>query len=131
MRLEMTCTSLRIRCMPARLSRTAPSPRVAASSVWPAAFAAEAALEATSCTERDIVSTSRLDRKSTRLNSSHSQISYPVFCLKERNLLERIAGLDRIGRPIAVAGPLVFLALPSPLFITGHTFLIYRGFIFR
>src|SRR5688572_6499892 len=25
--------------------------------------------------------TSRLDRKSTRLNSSHSQISYAVFCL--------------------------------------------------
>src|SRR5438309_5180802 len=24
----------------------------------------------------------RLDRKSTRLNSSHSSISYPVFCLK-------------------------------------------------
>src|SRR5688572_32000985 len=24
----------------------------------------------------------RLDRKSTRLNSSHSQISYAVFCLK-------------------------------------------------
>src|SRR5438270_8718626 len=30
----------------------------------------------------------RLDRKSTRLNSSHSQISYAVFCLKKnkRNL---------------------------------------------
>src|SRR2546430_9163878 len=25
------------------------------------------------------------DRKSTRLNSSHSQISYAVFCLKKKN----------------------------------------------
>src|SRR2546430_13608492 len=28
---------------------------------------------------------SRQDRKSTRLNSSHSQISYAVFCLKKKN----------------------------------------------
>src|SRR2546430_13474466 len=27
------------------------------------------------------------DRKSTRLNSSHSQISYAVFCLKKKNLV--------------------------------------------
>src|SRR2546430_13500009 len=27
------------------------------------------------------------DRKSTRLNSSHSQISYAVFCLKKKNPL--------------------------------------------
>src|SRR5256886_5670053 len=27
----------------------------------------------------------RRDRKSTRLNSSHSQISYAVFCLKKKN----------------------------------------------
>src|SRR5688572_31523241 len=28
----------------------------------------------------------RLDRKSTRLNSSHSQISYAVFCLKNKKI---------------------------------------------
>src|SRR2546430_11744761 len=28
---------------------------------------------------------SNTDRKSTRLNSSHSQISYAVFCLKKKN----------------------------------------------
>src|SRR2546421_9620697 len=28
--------------------------------------------------------TSRIDRKSTRLNSSHDQISYAVFCLKKK-----------------------------------------------
>src|SRR2546427_777225 len=27
-----------------------------------------------------------VDRKSTRLNSSHSQISYAVFCLKKKNM---------------------------------------------
>src|SRR2546430_11252722 len=30
------------------------------------------------------VGESRRDRKSTRLNSSHSQISYAVFCLKKK-----------------------------------------------
>src|SRR5256886_12864610 len=29
----------------------------------------------------------REDRKSTRLNSSHSQISYAVFCLKKKKIL--------------------------------------------
>src|SRR2546427_6803571 len=29
------------------------------------------------------------DRKSTRLNSSHSQISYAVFCLKKKKKLQR------------------------------------------
>src|SRR2546430_12335204 len=31
------------------------------------------------------VATPAPDRKSTRLNSSHSQISYAVFCLKKKN----------------------------------------------
>src|SRR5690606_39681422 len=31
----------------------------------------------------------RLDRKSTRLNSSHVKISYAVFCLKKKNPEER------------------------------------------
>src|SRR2546430_3647982 len=30
--------------------------------------------------------TSTADRKSTRLNSSHSQISYAVFCLKKKKI---------------------------------------------
>src|SRR5688572_31295858 len=30
-----------------------------------------------------------LDRKSTRLNSSHSQISYAVFCLKKKKITIR------------------------------------------
>src|SRR2546430_5348317 len=37
-----------------------------------------------------------LDRKSTRLNSSHSQISYAVFCLKKKKRLQlhRLAQLE-------------------------------------
>src|SRR5688572_7693235 len=31
-------------------------------------------------------SQNRKNRKSTRLNSSHSQISYAVFCLKKKNI---------------------------------------------
>src|SRR2546430_9653680 len=34
--------------------------------------------------ERDLREDQRRDRKSTRLNSSHSQISYAVFCLKKK-----------------------------------------------
>src|SRR3712207_6983447 len=34
----------------------------------------------------------RQDRKSTRLNSSHANISYAVFCLKKKNL-ERLRTL--------------------------------------
>src|SRR3712207_8415167 len=33
----------------------------------------------------------RVDRKSTRLNSSHANISYAVFCLKKKNIHSAIA----------------------------------------
>src|SRR5688572_32421975 len=33
---------------------------------------------------RQLLPAAALDRKSTRLNSSHSQISYAVFCLKKK-----------------------------------------------
>src|SRR2546430_3941731 len=32
-----------------------------------------------------LIEPAHADRKSTRLNSSHSQISYAVFCLKKKN----------------------------------------------
>src|SRR2546430_13671716 len=38
------------------------------------------------------------DRKSTRLNSSHSQISYAVFCLKKKNRIHSFARHDTIAR---------------------------------
>src|SRR5689334_24692171 len=36
-------------------------------------------------TEKDHMTSFTVDRKSTRLNSSHSSISYAVFCLKKKN----------------------------------------------
>src|SRR5438445_13670883 len=36
----------------------------------------------------------RLDRKSTRLNSSHANISYAVFCLKKKKKLFRLTRYD-------------------------------------
>src|SRR5256885_6828569 len=36
--------------------------------------------------DRDQGDRARVDRKSTRLNSSHLVISYAVFCLKKKNL---------------------------------------------
>src|SRR2546430_10330767 len=45
------------------------------------------------------------DRKSTRLNSSHSQISYAVFCLKKKklayDLCRSLVGRPVIDRPVA------------------------------
>src|SRR2546430_13650679 len=41
----------------------------------------------------------RPDRKSTRLNSSHSQISYAVFCLKKKKCLTRTLALDDATTP--------------------------------
>src|SRR5690349_22368789 len=38
----------------------------------------------------------RLDRKSTRLNSSHVEISYAVFCLKKKKNLQTITRLTVI-----------------------------------
>src|SRR5689334_24498366 len=37
----------------------------------------------------------RLDRKSTRLNSSHSSISYAVFCLKKKKNIEETDRCER------------------------------------
>src|SRR2546430_10388115 len=36
-----------------------------------------------------------IDRKSTRLNSSHSQISYAVFCLKKKNKKHISCGIEQ------------------------------------
>src|SRR2546430_11036795 len=45
-----------------------------------------------------------LDRKSTRLNSSHSQISYAVFCLKKKN--HRSARRTSINSSVQRVNPL-------------------------
>src|SRR5256886_11362958 len=52
--------------------------------------------------EMPAVNVRQADRKSTRLNSSHSQISYAVFCLKKkhRTALSRRPGQPPSKRPL-------------------------------
>ena len=47
------------------------------------------------------------------------------------DVLERIAGLHRIGVPMDVAGAVIFLASPAASLITGHTLLIDGGWTAR
>jgi NAD(P)-dependent dehydrogenase (short-subunit alcohol dehydrogenase family) len=47
------------------------------------------------------------------------------------DVLERIAGLHRVGEPMDVAGAVVFLASPAASLITGHTLLIDGGWTVR
>ena len=46
-------------------------------------------------------------------------------------VIERIAGLHRIGEPMEVAGAVVFLASPAPSPITGETLMIDGGWTAR
>src|SRR2546427_5660784 len=50
----------------------------------------------------DEIAVRAIDRKSTRLNSSHSQISYAVFCLKKKKIASCVATVAGL-RLIAVA----------------------------
>src|SRR5438034_3423485 len=45
----------------------------------------------------DAISPQDTDRKSTRLNSSHTVISYAVFCLKKKTIEPRSYGIARSG----------------------------------
>src|SRR3712207_8200326 len=45
--------------------------------------------------ETDPAAAAQGDRKSTRLNSSHANISYAVFCLKKKPLTDRLADIGR------------------------------------
>src|SRR5260221_3540860 len=47
-------------------------------------------LASTSGSSSNFVSRGRPDRKSTRLNSSHTVISYAVFCLKKKTAVTEI-----------------------------------------
>jgi NAD(P)-dependent dehydrogenase (short-subunit alcohol dehydrogenase family) len=52
----------------------------------------------------------------------------PVF---RADVIDRIAGLHRIGEPSDVTGAVVFLASPAASLITGHTILIDGGWTAR
>jgi NAD(P)-dependent dehydrogenase (short-subunit alcohol dehydrogenase family) len=47
------------------------------------------------------------------------------------DILERIAGLHRVGHPMDVAGAIIFLASPAASLITGDTLLIDGGWTAR
>src|SRR3712207_9487043 len=46
---------------------------------------AEGGESAVAAGQRAVAEVAKRDRKSTRLNSSHANISYAVFCLKKKN----------------------------------------------
>src|SRR3712207_7683744 len=76
------------------------------------------------------------DRKSTRLNSSHANISYAVFCLKKKNIILLFSLCFRVitflvflsyFTPPLFPSSLHFLTLPffnslSPLFLSSPSF---------
>src|SRR2546430_12674680 len=55
------------------------------------------------------------DRKSTRLNSSHSQISYAVFCLKKKKNIRLAISLHMQHEPTVHAMVLQVLVYDYPL----------------
>src|SRR2546430_4383090 len=57
---------------------------------WRGAFEGSRSIRAPPDFQNDRRHRSIRDRKSTRLNSSHSQISYAVFCLKKKNILQAV-----------------------------------------
>ena len=59
---------------------------------------------------------------------TESALSDPEF---RADVLDRIAGLHRIGHPMEVAGAVVFLASPAASLVTGDTILIDGGWTAR
>jgi len=63
-----------------------------------------------------------------RTPGTKAALSDPPF---ERDVTERIAALDRIGKPMDVAGVVVFLASPAASLSTGETILADGGWTAR
>jgi NAD(P)-dependent dehydrogenase (short-subunit alcohol dehydrogenase family) len=63
-----------------------------------------------------------------RTPGTEADLADPVF---HADVLERIAGLHRIGDPMDVAGGVVFLASPAASLVTGVTLLIDGGWTAR
>ncbi|MGA9975034.1 MAG: glucose 1-dehydrogenase [Candidatus Sulfotelmatobacter sp.] len=63
-----------------------------------------------------------------RTPGTEPALADPAF---RADVIERIAGLHRIGEPMEVAGAVVFLASPAASLITGHTILIDGGWTAR
>jgi NAD(P)-dependent dehydrogenase (short-subunit alcohol dehydrogenase family) len=63
-----------------------------------------------------------------RTDGTAPDLADPAF---EADVLERIAGVHRIGEPVDVAGGVVFLASPAASLITGTTLMIDGGWTAR
>src|SRR2546421_668734 len=70
----------------------------------------------------------RRDRKSTRLNSSHDQISYAVFCLKKKKKEKQLRIMHRVQQ-IRIVN--FVLSLPSPSFLILCCALLLIFFFFN
>jgi NAD(P)-dependent dehydrogenase (short-subunit alcohol dehydrogenase family) len=57
-----------------------------------------------------------------------ADLANPAF---EADVVERIAGVHRIGEPVDVAGGVVFLASPAAALVTGTTLMIDGGWTAR
>src|SRR3954463_6060092 len=65
----------------------------------------------------------RSDRKSTRLNSSHTIIKYAVFCLKKKNRQREVElGAEEEARVLAF----VVVALREPRHALGRAFFFFN-----
>ena len=63
-----------------------------------------------------------------RTPGTEPDLADPTF---RADVIERIAGLHRIGEPVDVTGAIVFLASPAASLITGATLLIDGGWTAR
>jgi len=63
-----------------------------------------------------------------RTDGTAADLADPAF---EADVVERIAGVHRIGDPMDVAGAVVFLASPAASLVTGATLLIDGGWTAR
>ena len=59
-----------------------------------------------------------------RTDGTAAALADPAF---RAEVVERIAGLHRVGEPMDVAGAVVFLASPAASLITGTTLLVDGG----
>lgn len=63
-----------------------------------------------------------------RTPGTEAALADPVFAA---DVIERIAGLHRVGEPVDVTGAVVFLASPAASLITGTTLLVDGGWTAR
>src|SRR5256886_11063016 len=63
-----------------------------------------------------LINKRKIDRKSTRLNSSHSQISYAVFCLKKKTKTTRHHTTPLQSKPQRTTATLLAFTTPAEFF---------------